>query len=35
MIIDGLILVLITLFISVAIIVCNKWIRKVTNSYFF
>ncbi len=32
---DGLVLVLITLFMVIAMIICNKWIRKVTNSYFF
>lgn len=31
----GIGLVLITLAIVIAMIICNKWIRKVTNTYFF
>lgn len=35
MVIDGLILVLLTILIVIGMIVCNHWIRKVTNCYFF
>lgn len=35
MVVDGLVLTIITFVFLIAMVVCNHWIKKVTNNYFF